>query len=162
MRQPTEGGGPKDPTAREVERLLRQLKHPGGVPAGPGHSGTKSIGGRPVLGGAAARTAVQRPAALPSPLLVWARVALAALLCIGVSMWPYRLCGFPLAGYFAAVAAVLVASVWAAHGTWRRRMGAAHLAALGIVLAGLALAALEILPRIGYAPVDVTWGCIAT
>ncbi len=54
---------------------------------------------------------------------------------------------------------VLVAGAWAAHAAWRARMGLAHLAALAIVLASAALAADQVMPRLGYSPVEVTWGC---
>jgi hypothetical protein len=66
--------------------------------------------------------------------------------------WPYAArCGPGLAGYLAATAVVVGAGVWTAVWTWRHRSGRAHALALLLVVWGIALAAIEILPRAGYA-----------
>lgn len=81
-------------------------------------------------------------------------------LAVAMTQWPYaHACGFALAGYLAALAGVFVAGAWAAHGAWRARMGFAHLAALAILFASAALAADQVMPRMGYSPVEVTWRC---
>ncbi|MFW6079479.1 MAG: hypothetical protein ACODAE_07660 [Gemmatimonadota bacterium] len=99
-------------------------------------------------------------ATLPTPLGVWGRVVLGLTLSVAMSQWPYPTCGLPLAGYMVAAATVLATGVWAGRASWRRRMGAAHVLAMGIVLAGITLVALEVLPRIGYAPVETAWRCL--
>ena len=99
-------------------------------------------------------------AAIPTPMGVWSRVALGALLATAVTQWPYQVCGLPLVGYLIAVLMVLVAAVWAGHASWRARMGTAHVIAIAILLAGVALGAAQVLPRVGYAPVVTTWGCV--
>jgi hypothetical protein len=135
--------------AREVERLLTQLEYGAGGVA-------RVSAGRPRPPSAA----VPPWAAPPSRASVWGRVAVGAALAVAMTQWPYaHACGFPLAGYLAAVAGVLVAGAWAAHGAWQARMGLAHLAALAIVFASAALAADQVMPRMGYSPVEVTWRC---
>ena len=59
----------------------------------------------------------------------------------------------------AAVVVVLVAGGWAAHAAWRAGMGAAHVVAIILLFTGATLGALQVLPRLGYAPVETTWRC---
>jgi hypothetical protein len=53
--------------------------------------------------------------------------------------------------------------MWSAVGTWRHRLGLAHVASLLVVIWGMVLGAREVLPRIGYAvPTAVRaagWSC---
>jgi hypothetical protein len=49
---------------------------------------------------------------------------------------------------------IIVGGLWVALTTWRHRLPKMHTLSLLIVLTGLALMAIEILPRIGYAAVD--------
>jgi len=98
----------------------------------------------------------------PSPLGVVIRVGLALALAVGINFWPYSArCGLGLAGYLASVTVVCAAGGWAAVSTWRARTGRAHLLALLVVTWGIALAAVEVLPRIGYAkdPARIAWIC---
>jgi uncharacterized membrane protein YoaK (UPF0700 family) len=90
---------------------------------------------------------------------VWGRLVLATLLAAALTQWPYPQCGFPLALYLAAVVMLLVAAVWAAHSAWLARSGRAHVVAIVLLFAGAALAAEQVLPRLGYSPVEVTWRC---
>lgn len=110
------------------------------------------------------RTAVagDAGAALPSPLGVAFRVGLALALAVGIHFWPYSArCGLGLAGYLASVTVVIASGGWAAISTWRARAGRAHVLSLLVVTWGIALAAVEVLPRIGYAkdPARVQWVC---
>lgn len=149
MPMPAQPRDPQDTEARQVERLLSQLEYGAGAVAR-----LPAARPRPRLG------AGEPPAAPPSPASVWARVAAGAALAVGMTQWPYaRACGLALAGYLVAVGVVLVTGAWAAHAAWRARMGRAHLAALVIVFASAALAAVQVLPRLGYSPVEVTWRC---
>ena len=148
---------PKD--ALEVDRLLKQLRPRAertGISSGVGVRPPPRPGAR--IPGSTARGA-PRGVFLPSPWGVWARVALTAALVGGLMVWPYPTCGLPLVGYLAAVAVALVAGLWGAHAAWRRRMALAHGTAVAVVFIGLALAAHQLLTRVGYAAVQVPWGC---
>jgi hypothetical protein len=99
-----------------------------------------------------------------STLGVIARLALSVLLGVGIVFWPYQArCGFGLAGYLAAVSVVVVSGGWSAVWSWRHRSSRAHVLSLLVLLWGLILAAMEVLPRVGYAKGDsthpVTWSC---
>ena len=105
------------------------------------------------------------PPALPAPargsaLSVWIRVLLGVVLAGAMTQWPYGTqCGTPLFLYTGASGMVGLAGLWAAGASWRRRMGLAHIIALGVTLWGLVLVAAIVLPRIGYARVGATWFC---
>lgn len=150
----------------EVDRLLRQLGPATPVPARAAAKAARSTKlPRPASARGPAKpprplpTAPPRVATLPTPYGVWARVALAAILFGAMTQWPYARCGFALLAYLAGVLVVLVAGGWAGYAAWRRRMGRAHAIAIALLFAGLALGALQVLPRVGYAPVDTPWGC---
>jgi hypothetical protein len=79
-----------------------------------------------------------------------------------MTQWPYTAgCGLPLAAYLAGVAAVIVAALWSMVSTWRTRLGFAHFLSIALLLWGAALAAREVLPRIGYAKQPAAWLCTA-
>jgi hypothetical protein len=95
---------------------------------------------------------------------VYARFVLALALGAAMIVWPYEnRCGVGLAGYLAALAALLAAGVWSAVWTWRHRAPRAHTLSLIIILYGLVLGSLDVLPRIGYGKPDArhpaTWTC---
>ncbi len=95
---------------------------------------------------------------------VFARLTLAVALGVGMVFWPYSArCGLGLAGYLAAVVALVVSGVWSSIWTWRHRAARAHTLSLLLVLWGLVLGAIDVLPRTGYAVPTVdhpaTWGC---
>jgi hypothetical protein len=93
-------------------------------------------------------------------MAVWMRVGLAAVLGAAMTQWPYAHgCGAGLFLYLGAVGVVGVAGLWAAVGSWRRRLPAAHAMALATLLWGGVLAAGVVLPRIGYAQRAATWWC---
>jgi len=82
----------------------------------------------------------------------WVKVAIAVGAAAGLMFWPWPApCGAPLLGFTAATGAVALLGLWSAVGTWRHRLGLAHVASLLVVAWGLALGAREVLPRIGYA-----------
>ena len=83
---------------------------------------------------------------------VFARLSLAVALGVGMVFWPYAArCGLGLAGYLAAVGALVVSGVWSGVWTWRHRAARAHTLSLLLVLWGLILGAIDVLPRVGYA-----------
>ena len=95
-----------------------------------------------------------------SRAFTWIRLGLAILLGVGMTQWPYTHgCGLPLYGYMAAVGAVVVASFWSMVSSWHSRSSVAHFLSIASLIWGLALAAREILPRIGYAKQAATWSC---
>ena len=103
---------------------------------------------------APARSAVPAAAAAPAAgaWLGWVKVAIAVGSAAGLMFWPWPAsCGGPLIGFTAATGAVALLGVWSAVGTWRHRLGLAHVASLLVVVWGLALGAREVLPRVGYA-----------
>jgi hypothetical protein len=128
---------------------------PPASPAGPASRGPAPAAG--ARGGAGIAIDSGRPVSRAG---VYFRVGLAIALAVSVPFWPYAArCGVGLAGYLASVGVVIAAGTWAALSTWRARFGRAHVAAIVVAAWGLALAAGEVLPRIGYAKDQATWVC---
>jgi hypothetical protein len=162
MPKPQDSSKP-DPLAREVDRLLASL-------AGVGAKTGSDPGSRP-------QASVPKPRAAPRPstppsarrrtdstrrdlAALWARVALGVVLGIMITQWPYaHACGLGLLPYLGAVAMVMVTGAWIAVASWSRRHVPSHVFALLLILWGIALAAYEILPRVGYAALRWTWQC---
>jgi hypothetical protein len=100
-----------------------------------------------------------------STLGVMARLVLATALGVGMLFWPYDAkCGLGLAGYLGATVVLVAAGVWSSVWTWRHRSSRGHILSLLLVLWGGVLAAIEILPRSGYAKPDPArpgWSCPA-
>ncbi|NNG14838.1 MAG: hypothetical protein HKM89_00065 [Gemmatimonadales bacterium] len=148
-----------DKKLAEVDRAIAKL------PAKAPPESTKPAPAKPDASAPAPRQVPARaPAARVSPRLrplgVWVRVGLTAVLALALTQWPFaHACGLGLAAYLGAVGVVLVSGVGGAVSTWRLRLPKAHALALLAILGGLALVALEVLPRIGYAGTDLTWTC---
>ena len=84
-----------------------------------------------------------------------ARLILVFALGAAIVMWPYsRECGWGWFGYVGVEGVIVAGGLWVAFTTWRGRLPKMHAFSLLIVLAGLALIAAEVLPRIGYAATD--------
>ena len=114
----------------------------------------------------AAKAAVAEVQGSTSTFGVFARLTLTVALGVGMVFWPYSArCGLGLAGYLAAVGALVVSGVWSSIWTFRHRSGRAHTLALLLVFWGLVLGALDVLPRTGYAIATAghpsTWTCPA-
>jgi hypothetical protein len=152
----------------ELRKIDEQMAR---VPAAPPPSAAPS---RPPSGAPSSASAGATPAraaaSLPAPAAgtsgfgVYARLTLATALAVGIIFWPYAArCGLGLAGYLGAVGAVIVAGAWSAVWTWKHRAARAHTLSLLLVLWGLLLAAMDVLPRVGYAiPTaahPATWSC---
>jgi hypothetical protein len=150
-----------DPMAREVDRLLLGLAHLGA----PSDRGDRPPSGTPEPAPAPGRRAPRAPRRTQAPtradqIALWARVSLGAVLGGMMTQWPYpHGCGLPLAEYLGAVAMVLVAGAWIAVASWKLRNPPSHVLALLLLLWGIALAAGQVLPRIGYAAERWTWQC---
>lgn len=91
--------------------------------------------------------------------VVWAKAIFSTLGAIGLLVWPYsRTCGIWLYAYLLGTAAVVGAGIWTMRAAWVHRRGMAHIVGLIVLLAGLALAAAEVLPRT-IIPSTLTWNC---
>lgn len=143
-----------DPVSREVDRLLAGLATNG---SGLAHTHGPS--------GQTPRYFVSRARSTAAPasgdrIALWVRVLLGLLLGGAITQWPYpHGCGWPLAGYLAAVAMIGIAGAWIAVVSWKLKAAVAHILALMILGWGIALAAAQVLPRVGYAAVHASWGC---
>jgi hypothetical protein len=94
------------------------------------------------------------------PVAVWALTLLGPLGAAGLAVWPYgNACGLPLAVYLVGVAAVAGASIWTMLTAWQVRRSAPMIVGMLTLLAALTLAALQVLPRVGYAAVTQSWIC---
>ncbi len=157
MPKPQEPSKP-DPLAREVDQLLASL-------AGVGAKPEPAPGPRPPA-------RAPKPRATPPParrrtdstrrdlVALWARVGLGVVLGAAITQWPYtHACGLGLLPYLGAVAMVMVTGAWITVASWSRRHVPSHVLALLLILWGIALAAYEILPRVGYAALRWTWQC---
>ena len=144
---PSQPRTPNTRDAHDVDRLLRKLilDEDAGLPA------DRPMPGRP--------TTQARPIAGPSAMETWGWVALGGVLAGALTQWPYGVCGIPLGVYLLAVVLVLLSGLWAAFSAWQARLGFAHILAILVVFAGAALAADQILPRVGYAAVEASWTC---
>ena len=85
-----------------------------------------------------------------------ARLILVFALFGALAVWPYENdCGSGLFGYLGAEVAIIAGGLWVAFTTWRARLPKMHAFSLVIVLVGLGLIAVQVLPRTGYAKVDL-------
>ena len=124
--------------------------------------------------GTGARPTSAAPASVPSVRAAsadhggawrsWVKV-IAAVAAAGSLMywpWPAR-CGLPVVGFTVATGGVALLGIWSAIGTWRHRLGLAHVASILVTAWGLMLGAREVLPRVGYAIPTIEragqWSC---
>lgn len=115
---------------------------------------TRTDGGRANADGRA------NAAARARPIAIWAVALLGVLGAAALAVWPYdKACNLPLGIYLVGVLAVFGASVWTMRLGWATRRGAVLIIGMITMVAALALAALEVLPRTGYAKVAATWTC---
>lgn len=113
---------------------------------------------------AGVRRSQQPRASEATPLGVALRVVLVLALGAAVLFWPYpRACGVDLIAYLVALATLAIGGLWTVFWSWRHRMALAHTVSMLMIVWALALAAAQVLPRIGYAKVDPTrpptWWC---
>ena len=138
-----------DKELAEIDKVMARSPAPTGQPA-PVPAG-QAKGGRALAAPAGGRRAT---------LWTWTQVILGGLLAVGMTQWPYSHgCGIKLFFYLGAAGLVVIAGLWGALSSWRRRMGLAHTLALLVVLSGMLLVAREVLPRVGYAREASTWMC---
>jgi len=125
-------------------------------------------GAAPVIaapkGAAPVRATASAPSAVVGSWRGWVKVSIAVAAAAGLMFWPWPArCGPPLLGFTAATVGVALLGIWSAIGTWKHRLGLAHVASLLVIVWGMFLGAREILPRVGYAVPSVTrsagWSC---
>ena len=143
-----------DKELADIDKLMAADRSPGStVPAKAGEGAGRPAPSRP----AAPTGAVTRPR---DTIGIWFRALLGILGAAALAYWPYdKGCGSMLYVYLAGVAAVMGIGAYTMRYAWTHRRGVAHVVGLLVLLAGLSLAALEILPRTGYAAVTRTWTC---
>lgn len=140
-----------DKELADIDKLMAQ----------PGAAAAPAKGGPVAPAGRAAVLAPSR-SSKAATFTGWLRVLLALLLAVAVPVWPFlHVCGGGLMLYLGAVGVTVLAGLWSAVTSWRRRLPLAHVLSLLVVLWGLALAAMEVLPRMGYAKQALTWVCAA-
>jgi hypothetical protein len=153
--------------AREVDRLLARLANIG---TQPDREATPRLPARPLSTALTPATAPGRSAPRVARsteattrgdhIALWARLLLGIVLGGMMTQWPYpHGCGLPLAEYLGAIAMVMVAGAWIAVASWSLRSAPSHILALLLLLWGIALAAGQVLPRIGYAAARLSWHC---
>lgn len=147
------------------EEMAKQASRPAPARAAPSAAPAPSAGAAAPGGGFALPAGLGAPAGPATTNFgVYARLTLAVAIGVGIIFWPYaNRCGLGLAGYLGAVGAVIISGAWSAVWTFRHRAGRAHFLALLLVLWGLILAAIDVLPRIGYAKPTTAhpavWAC---
>ena len=135
--------------AKVDQAMARQAKTPAAV-AGSAGASSPSLSALPA----------SSPESRRAGLFTWLRLSLALGLGIGMTQWPYlHGCGLPLFAYLGGVTTLLVASFWSMVSSWRSRSVIAHFFSIGLLLWGSALAARELLPRVGYARQSANWMC---
>ena len=153
-----------DKQMAEIDRLMAKS----GPPAPPSQAGPPATAPSPSTAPAAARRDAPASAAPRGAVAMtrggllglWALALMGPLGAASLAIWPYaKGCGTMLAVYLVGVAAVAGAGIWTMRASWVARRGLPHLLGLATLLAALGLAALEILPRVGYAATALTWGC---
>ena len=138
----------------EIDKAIAKMPTPPGPPAGVTR-GTAAPA--PVPAGAAASPVRRRDRAA-----TWLWIVLGLALAVALPLWPYpAACGAGLFGYLAVIAVLVISAVLGLRASWRSRQGKANALAVLLLVWGLALAAMTILPRIGYARASATWMCPA-
>ena len=143
-----------DAQLKKIDKQLESMSDSALIPAAP-------KGAAP-----AARAEVAAERATTRTWGAFLRLALATALGVGILFWPYaHRCGVGLAGYMIAVIAVAAGGLWSSIWTWRHRTARAHVLSLLLVAWGIVLAAIEVMPRVGYARADaarpIGWTCTA-
>ncbi len=142
---------------KELAKIDKQLASisddellPTAAPAAPPGTGMpRGVAAPPVRGAAPAAVA---PSNRKAKWWAFSKLTVAVVAGVGIWFWPWAArCGLPLAGLVSAGSLVALVGIWSAFGTWRQRMGRAHLLSLLVIVSGVVLVAREVLPRVGYA-----------
>lgn len=138
----------------EIDKAISKMPTPPGPPAGVARS-TANAG---AAAAAPAAPAVRRR----DRAATWLWLVLGLTLAVALPLWPYAAsCGAGLFGYLGVIAVLVLSAVLALRASWRARQGKANAVAVLLLIWGLTLAAMAVLPRIGYARASATWMCPA-
>jgi hypothetical protein len=97
-----------------------------------------------------------------SVALTWFWTCLALALGVALLVWPYdKTCGIRLVFFLGAAGMAALVGLLSSLSAWANRRGLAHLVSLLVIVWAGVMAAREVLPRIGYARQEATWGCSA-
>jgi hypothetical protein len=156
--------GPRDwdKELAEIDKLMGAEAPAPGKVVGPPVARPSETASRPGQSSApqVARQQVVAPQRRVANLTVWLVALLGPIGAAGLAIWPYpKACGMGLGVYLVGVLAVWGASIWAMRTAWAAQRAAAMILAVLALLASLSLAALEVLPRVGYARTSLTWTC---
>ncbi|MCU0621695.1 MAG: hypothetical protein MUC69_09345 [Gemmatimonadales bacterium] len=139
---------------RELAKIDRAIERMPAAPAGA--PAPTAPGPRP----AATPAAERENGVTGGRMTTWLRVVLVLVLAAAMPFWPYpHRCGTPLFLYLGASGVVVLAGLWGALGTWRRRLGLAHVLSLLTLAWGVGLVLATVLPRVGYAADVAPWLC---
>lgn len=145
-----------DKELADIDKLMAADRSPA-TSSPPVKAGEGAARAAPVAAPRAAGGVTTRPR---DTFGIWLRALLGSLGAAALAYWPYaKSCGSMLYVYLAGVAAVIGIGGYTMRYAWTHRRGVAHVVGLLVLLAGLSLAALEILPRTGYAAVARAWTC---
>jgi hypothetical protein len=154
------GGQPPRDWDKELAQIDKLIAAGGGAGAGAQTPAAPAQGAAPTPRAARAPAVHEAAPGRRGVIFTWLRLLLGLALGVAITQWPYmRGCGIPLFGYLVAVAGVMVAGLWSAVSSWRSRSGVAHVLSIALFCWGGALAAREVLPRIGYAKTTAHWFC---
>ena len=143
-----------DKELAEIDRAIARGSAPPGQggPVVPG-----SVPPRPA--GAAPPTPRTRRG---SVAVTWLWVLLALALAVALPLWPYQhACGLQAVFFVGAAGVTALVGGLAALSSWANRRGLAHVVSLLVIAWAAAVAASEILPRVGYAREARSWSCEA-
>ncbi len=158
--------GPRD-WDKELADIDRLMGLPQGTTSGPPAPSAPPTPPKATSSPPSASPRPPAPASAPGlvtrprdALIVWLKAGLGGLGAAALTVWPYEKgCGLLLWVYLVGVVAVGGAGIWTMTASWRHRRGLAHVAGLIVLFAALALAAVEILPRVGYLQPTLPWVC---
>ena len=156
--------GPRDwdRELAEIDKLIAQNPVPAQLPEKRGTAAQRHSGTGQSVQSPRAAVPLSPASGRYATLFTWLRLTLGLAVGVGMTQWPYTHgCGLSLAAYLAGVATVIVAALWSVVSSWRTRSGFAHFLSIALLVWGGALAAREVLPRIGYAKDTATWQCPA-
>jgi hypothetical protein len=136
----------------DIDKAIAKMPTPPGPPAGVARSAAAP----------AAASSVASPVRRRDRAATWLWIVLGLALAVALPLWPYAAaCGTGLFGYLAVIAMLIISAVLALRASWRARQGRANALAVLLLVWGLSLAAMAVLPRIGYAQARATWTCPA-
>src|SRR5690606_29903076 len=116
----------------EIDKAIARTPDAAPPPAGAGSRPALPARGTP---SAAAPAGVAPAARGRERAATWAGTLLLLLLGGALPFWPYaHACGLGLLLYGGAVGVLVLASLWVAMSSWRRRQGFAHLLSLAALL----------------------------